>query len=229
MPDPITVPLSSKRQQRAQLVQRLNHAIPAFGLLQAGLAAMRDEHVGFGFYLGVFELVSSAVLIILTVREFKRAARPSAQGHAPHAHHGVDWVDIAAAFMLVAEALEHWHLKHHISRPTVLSAMTTFALGLSHGRIVAAASRRRVVRITDGGVFMPGHPFRGRKIDASWAEVESIEVDETTAVVRARGGRKRRFDLRDMHHGSQLRDALRVAQDRLALYRAATPPMTTAE
>jgi hypothetical protein len=217
MPEPITVPLSSKRQQRAQLVQRLNHAIPAFGLLQAGIEAMREEHVGFGFYLGIFELLSAAVLIVLTAREFKRVARPTAHDHPPHQHHGVDWVDIAAGFMLVAEALEHWHLKHHIARPTILTAIMTFALGLSHGRIVKRVARRRILRVHDEGLLVPGHPFKGRTIDARWDEVASVEVGEKWAIIKTRSGRSRRLNLPDIHNEPQLRAALIEAQNRIRL------------
>jgi hypothetical protein len=143
MSDTIIVPLRSKRHTRALAVQKLNHAIPAFGLLFAGLQAMREEHIGFGFYLGVLELLSSAVLIVLTAREFKGAVRPSADAHPAQQHHGVDRVDIAAGFMLLVEVLEHWRLTRHVARPVLLSAITTFALGLFHGRIAARASRRR--------------------------------------------------------------------------------------
>ena len=49
-------------------------------------------------------------------------------------HHGVDWVDIAAGFVLMAEVLEHWHQTHHWRRPTILTAITTFALGAGGSR-----------------------------------------------------------------------------------------------
>src|SRR4051812_24827123 len=120
MPDAIVVPLTSKRQRKAIAIQKLNHAIPALGLLVAGQQAIAQGHEGFGFYLGLFELVSSAVLIVLTARELRTALRtPSTPKHPAHPAHGVDWVDIAAGFVLVAELLEHWHETHHIKRPLV--------------------------------------------------------------------------------------------------------------
>ena len=108
--DAIVVPLRSKRQQKALAVQKLNHAIPAFGLLFAGQQAIAQGHDGIGFYLGLFELGSAFALIALTLRELGRAMRPAHHAHPTHHVHGIDWVDIAAGFVLVAEVLEHWHV-----------------------------------------------------------------------------------------------------------------------
>jgi hypothetical protein len=226
MPDPIVVPLRSKRQRRAQTVQRLNHVVPALGLFVAGKQAIAEGPHGFGFYLGVFEIVSAAVLVVLTARELRSTLRPAAHpdGHG-QALHGVDWVDIAAGFVLVAEILERWHGTHHISRPMVLTALTTFALGLFHGRIHGFQSRRRVLRVDDEGIAIAGRPFKVRKIAAPWAGVKSIDVGPRWAVVTLRAGRRSKLDLADLETEAAARAALVEARRRFL----AAPALTTAE
>ena len=215
MPDPIAVVLISMRRRRAGVVQRLNHLIPAAGLLWAGLQAVGEGNHGFGFVLGVFEIVSAGALIVLTMREL-RDVLPS-RAHAAHDHHHrVDWVDIAAGFMLVAEVLEHWHVTGHIKRPVVLTAILTFAMGLSHGRMHRHIRDRRMLRVTDAGITIPGRPFKARKIEAAWHDLRSIEVGERWAAVTTRTGRQRKIDLFDLETEAPVRAALLAARDRLA-------------
>jgi hypothetical protein len=207
----IAVPLLSKRQRQAMTLQKLNHAIPAIGLLFAGLEAVREGHEGLGFYLGLFEIASSAALIVLFLRELRSAIT------APeHHHHGVDWADIAAAFVLAAEVLEHWHATHHIRRPVVLAAMTTLAFGIFHGRITAYAGARRALRVTETGLTVAGRPLRARRIHATWAELTSIDVGERWAAITTRAGHVRRIDLSDVQQEARIRAALLEAQRRLS-------------
>lgn len=212
----IVVPLRSKRQRRSLLLQKLNHVIPAIGLFFAGMQAVGGGHEGVGFYLGVFELVSSAALVVLFLRE----ARAAAAG-AHHDHHGVDWVDIAAGFVLLAEVLEHWHLTHRIQRPTLMTAITTFAIGLFQGRLVAKRQKRRVLRVTSDGVSVAGRVFKARRLDATWAELRSIDVGPRWAVVTTRAGRARRLDLPDFVDEVAMRGALLEARSRLSEDRSA--------
>jgi hypothetical protein len=200
------------------LLQKVNHVIPAMGLFFAGQQAIREGHTGFGFYLGIFEIISSAALVVLFVREARAAfGAPVHRKHPAHPeYHGVDWVDIAAGFVLVAEALEHWHLKHHVARPVILSAITTFWLGLFHGRIAARKGKRRVLRVTEDGVSIPGRLFKARKLQATWSQLASIDVGERWAVIATRAGRVRKLDLQDLEHPAEIRAALREAQARIA-------------
>ena len=221
MSDPLVLPLRSKRQNKALALQKLNHVIPAMGLLIAGQQALREGHHGFDFYLGVFELASAFVLLVLTGRAIRRAVRSHHAEHPTHHVHGVDWVDIAAGFVLVAEALEHWHVTHHIQRPTILSAITTFALGLSHGRLSSFKARKRVLRVDDEGLSVAGRPFKLRKLEARWSDLQSIEIGERWGVITTRDGRVRKLDLPDLEGEPHVRHALLHAREQLTRIPAA--------
>lgn len=214
---PVTLVLRSRRQQRALAFQKLNHAIPSVGLLAAGFQAVTFGAEGFDLALAVVEIVTSVFLITTIVRSV-RAAR--AQGHAGlHHSHGVDWVDIWAAGVLFAEALERWHLKHHIARPIILTGIVTLGLGVFHGRMTAFRHRRRSLRIDDNGLHVPGRPFRTLK--ATWPEIADITVTASSAEIRTRAGRRRRLDLRDLENGDAVRAALNEAQ---AYLKSLPPP-----
>ena len=232
MDSEIVVPLRSTRQRRSVLAQKLNHVIPAAGLFFAGQQAIREGHSGFGFYLGVFEIVSSAALIVLFVKELRSAFRPQPHPAQPpsrsalrrpspeHAKHGVDWVDIAAGFVLMAEVLEHWHQTHHWQRPTILTAITTFALGLFHGRLAARRAGRRALRVTGDGLSISGRLFKARRLQATWRELTAIEVGPRWAVVSTPAGRTRKLDLADLEGGERIRSALLDARLRLESHRS---------
>jgi hypothetical protein len=216
--DPIVIPLRSKRQRRGLAIQKLNHAVPAFGLLLAGTQALAGDGHGFGFYLGIVEIASAATLIVLTIRELRGALGSRPSGSVPHTeHHGIDWVDIAAGSVLVTEALEHWHETGHVPRPTLLTAAATFALGLSHGRIRARAGSRRVLRVDAGGIAISGRLFKARRLQAVWRDLQSIEIGQRWAVVTTRAGQQRRLDLTDLETEGAVRCALAEARNRLRL------------
>jgi hypothetical protein len=162
-------------------------------------------------------------LIVLFIRELRASRRPiSPKPHSGEGgHHGVDWVDIAAGFVLLAEAFEHWHVTHHWPRPTLLTAFTTFALGLMHGRIAANRAKRRVLRVTGDGVRVSGRLFKARRLEAVWKELKSIDIGPRYAVVATHAGRTRKLDLQDLEHPELIRAALVQAQFRLSEDRSA--------
>jgi hypothetical protein len=65
-----------------------------------------------------------------------------------------------------------------------------------------------------------GRPFKVRKLDVRWSDLRSIDVGERWAVITARSGRVRKLDLPDLEDAAQVRDALRLAQQRLAAHGA---------
>jgi hypothetical protein len=211
-----SVPLRSKRREIGQALQKFQHAIPAVPLLSAGLQAIRNGEHGAALALGIFEIATSVALLGTVVREIRAMRRPKV--HIEHAHHGVDWVHIFAATVLVAEVLEHYHLTHHIRRPTILTAIVTLGLGLGHGRLQALSDRRRALRVEDDEILIGGGKFF-RTFRARWADVTSIDVGEKYATIKTLDGRERRLNLSDLHGAEQVRTVLAEAQQRVAAAR----------
>jgi hypothetical protein len=213
----LSIPLVSIRRQRAQRVQKVQHALPAVALLVAGAQGLLHGEHGFALALAVFEIGVSALLLRSLVKELREARHPH---HAGHDSHGVDWFDVFAAGVLTAEALEHWHTHHHLPRPTLLLAAVTLVLGLFHGRIAARAARRRHLRIDAAGIRIRGRFFR--RFFASWTDLERIDLDDPGdpgnhwARIVARDGRKRRINLADLRNAQEVRDALLAAREHLA-------------
>ncbi|HMC78725.1 MAG TPA: hypothetical protein VKH34_16370 [Vicinamibacterales bacterium] len=211
-----TVPLRSKRRERAQAVQKFQHAIPAAPLLFAGLQAIRGGAHGLELALAIFEIATSALLLGTVAREVRTLRRPAE--HSAHAsHHGVDWVHIFAACVLVAEVLEHYHLTHHIRRPTVVTALVTLALGLFHGRLQRLHERRRVLRVEDEGIHVGGRFFQSFR--AKWEHIASIDLGDRHASIKTHDGRERKLNLADLHGADEVRAVLADAQSRAAAAR----------
>lgn len=221
----IVVPLLSRRLNRAQLLQKFNHAIPAMGLIVAGLQALKAGARGFDLALAIVE-IGTSVLLVATIARSIRDARRKLTRRPQHAH-GIDWVDIWAAAVLFVEAAERWHLHHHIARPLILTALLTLGMGLSHGRITAFRHRRRSLRISTEGLYVSGRPFS--TFTAPWRDIAAIVIAERSAEIRTRTGRVRRLDLADLENAGDVRKALGEAQARLAAIAAAEqlPPATS--
>lgn len=205
----VDLPLVSLRRERRRWLQKLPHALPAVMLLGAGVNRLRNGDQGWALALAIGELVVSALLLRLLVKD----ALASRQQHAPH-HSKVEWFDIVAAAVLTAEALEHWHHTGHVQRPIVLSALLALGLGLFHRRLAAFIGPRRSLRIDEEGIRVRSR-FR-RQLFAPWKDVERIDLDDRQARIVSRGGEERRIDLADMRNAFEIRQALLVAQERLA-------------
>ncbi|HKH43251.1 MAG TPA: hypothetical protein VKM72_01160, partial [Thermoanaerobaculia bacterium] len=132
----------------------------------------------------------SIVLFRALARSFVAIRRAGGSGHSAHVEHahGVDWIDILIAGVLAVEAVEHWHTHHHLPRPTVLLAALMLALGLFHGRLAALTARRRALRIDAGGIRIGKRFFR--QFVAHWPDIERIDVNEKSACIVTRSGRK---------------------------------------
>src|SRR5438094_2867972 len=130
-------------------------------------------------------MIGSMVLTVRRMRRAPAAAAPAA--HAPHAH-GVDWVDIFAAGVLATEALERWHVKHQIARPTILTALVMLAMGVFDGRIIAAAEQRSALRVSPEGLRLGRRPFR--LFRAGWGEIGRIDLDARWRITQAQSVRR---------------------------------------
>jgi len=213
---PIHVPFLSRRQERGQLLQKMNHVIPAAGLAAAGARALAEGTSGLDLALAVVEIVTTAFLAVSIVQTLRARRQPASHHQKPHR---IDWIDLWSAGVLFAEAAERWHVNHHLARPTILTALVTLALGLFHGRILAFGQSRRGLRISSDGVSVAGRPFR--RFQARWPEIASITLSERFAEIRARPGRVRRIDLQDLHNADSVRAALEDARRQVLLIQSA--------
>lgn len=196
-------------------------------LLFAGLHALGEGARGLPLALAIFEIVSSGLLLGSTALAVRKARRPVDHAHLPHVHHGgVDWMDIFAAGVLLAEVAEQWHLTHHLKRPMILTAVVLLVVGIFHGRIARRAERRFTMRLSDDDLYIGGKPFRNLR--AKWTEILSIDVGPRYATITTRAGRERKLDLADLEGANHIRAALVEAQRRLVDPMPASPSVESA-
>jgi len=209
----VIVPLRSRRRERALIAQKIQHAAPAVVLFGAGITALREGPHGAGLLLAIVEIVSSALLMGSFARAIRKARRPANAAEHPHHHHGVDWIDIFTAAVLFAEAWEHYHVTHHVKRPTIALGVALLVIGLLHGRILRRSEKRRSLRVDEEGLYVGGKPFRSLR--ATWDEIAAIDVAERWGTITLKNGRVRKLDLPDLEGSHHVRAALAAAQQRL--------------
>jgi hypothetical protein len=214
----IAIPLVSRRRRRAQVIQHLQHALPSIALLADGIQGLRRGPSDLGVVLAAAEIVTSLLVIVAFIRLLRTLPRGRRAGL--HAHR-VDWLDLFLAAMLAAEAVNHWHDTGHLSRPTLLLAVTMFGMGVFHQRITTAVSGRRALRLRAGGLTVGGKLFT--RFSSTWQDIAAIDVTETQARILTRNGRERRIDLHDLDNEDDVRRALVAAQTRLTSAHAVTP------
>jgi hypothetical protein len=214
--DEIVVPLRSRRRQRAATGQKLQHLIPAAGLLFSGVQSLMAGVEGFERVLALVGIITSALLM----GAFGRHLRTQRRQAAEHGKHGVDWMDIWAAGVLFAEAAEKWRTRGHIWRPETLAAMATLAVGLLHGRLAQDTERRHSLRLTRDDLSIGGRLRFSRRFTARWDEIASIDVTERDAIVRTDRGKHRRLNLHDLENAPDVRAALQAAEQRLVEHRS---------
>jgi hypothetical protein len=217
---PLAVPLRSRRRQRALLVQKLQHLFPAAVLLVAGLHQFMDQPQGWGLALAIVETVVGLLMLGALARtayasRYLLTRRADSAHDAHHPHSAIEWENFIAAALVLAEGWEHrMHGGHHFPRPAILLAVVLAVTGLLNGRLMRAGERRQTLRVSDEGLYVPGRRFKKRKLDATWADVRSIEIGERWAVITTRRGRQRKLDLADLEHSDQVRHALEEAKQR---------------
>ena len=213
MPEQL-VPILSRRRDVAQLLQKLQHVVPAAALLFQGVTRLQHEPHGWSLLLAVGEVAISVLVVGAFVRQLRKARSTHDVDHgAAHAAHGVDWVDLLIAVMLGIEVWAHWSESGHIKRPTVVMAIGIFAVALLHGKIAARASRRLSLKIDDAGISVGGKPFRNFK--ATWNELAAVEIEPAQARLVRKDGKVRTFDFADLRNAADVREALHGIRLRL--------------
>jgi len=215
----IAVPLHTRRVQRGQFLQKLQHAVPSVVVLGDGLAHVQHDPHGLSLALGVAEIVASLLVIGTVVRGLRRLLKQAPQTASAHARHGIDWIDISLGAMLSVEVYARYHENGHLARPTILLAATMFIIGFSHGRIAAWGSRRRELRVTDEGISVPGRFFS--RATLPWEDVAEIAIGPEKARVIPITGRDRVIDIGDALDREAVRAAMAAAKARHDAHRAA--------
>lgn len=208
----IVVPFDSRKRKRVLMAQKLQHLIPAAGLLIGGVQSLMSGAHGLELALAVGGIVTSALLLVM----FGKHVRDARANATAHAAHGIDWMDIWAAGVLLAEGTEKWRLHGRLLRPEFVAIIPTLALGLFHGRLAAGATERRTLRVTHEHLYVAGRLRFSRALKAPWADIAHITIDARFAEIRLRNGRTRRIDFKDLDNAPAVRVALHAAQRRLA-------------
>lgn len=220
----ITVPLVSRRRERVQLAQKIQHGVPAIVIFFEGLDRILSGAGDVNRWLGTVEAFASLLVLGAIARAIGRLRWGA--GHTPprqRVHlHQVDWVDVLLAAMLFTEVAAHKYETGGWRRPTLLLAILTLGVGLMHGRLTAFQARRRALRVTDQGVTVGGRFFS--RFIAPWAEISRIDIAEKQAAIVMKDGRVKAFDLIDLRHGNDVTRALARARVRLEAATGAPPP-----
>ena len=199
----ITV-FSSRRATRAMRIQGGRHALIGAVLAFGGLDAIG---AGRGTWPDVLGVAAGLALVAAFAIELRRARRPAQA--APHAHHGLGWVDLFASAVTLVEA---WHLhhqgKHLLPWAYVLVAVILFVLGVSHARL---KSLRRLVT-NDEGFDLRTSPWR--RLRRRWDEIASFSATEHGLQIVERSGRVLEIDLRDIAEAPAVTEAFTAAAQR---------------
>ena len=212
MPEQL-VPIRSRKREFAQVMQKLQHVVPAAPLLFQGVTRLQHEPHGWSLLLAVAEVGISVLVLGAFVRQLRSTRSREDEDHG-HAAHGIDWIDVAIGLMLGIEVWAHWYETGHVKRPTVLMAVGIFAIGLLHGRIAARAGRRLALKIDDTGVAIGGRPFRN--FTATWSELADVVIEPQRARLVRRDGKTREIDFQDLRNAADVRAALEGIRLRLA-------------
>jgi hypothetical protein len=208
----IAVPIRYRASEKALFIPKLQHALPSIVVLGDGMEHLSHDPHGVELALGVFEVAAAVLVMGSVVRGFRELRKHIT--HVDHAHaHGVDWMDLFIGVMLSVEAYAKYHATAHVPRPTIVLAVMMFAIGLLHGRLASFGDWRRELRVTADGISVPRRKFL--RMTLSWAEVESIEMDDRSAVIKAIDGRSNRIDLSDVLQPKAVREALMRARTSL--------------
>ena len=213
----ISIPIRYRRSVKALFVQKLQHAVPSIVVLGNGIEHLTHGARGLDFWLGVGEVGVGVLVIGSVIRGFRQLRHHVSAAHADeHHHHAVDWIDICLAGMLAVEAYAHYRATGHVPRPTLLLSAVMLTIGIIHPRLAAHGDRRRELRVSDEGISVPGGKFT--RLTLTWPQVESIDIGDRYATVKAIDGRAKRIDLSDVFQPTAVRNALLEARSRL------TPP-----
>jgi len=166
-------------------------------LTLAGAARERLDRGGGAAAIGWAELAVAALLVLATVAMLRR--RGALAG----------WTGGLAGGVLLLEGLSKiYGPKGHPSWALTLNGVVLVVASALGPRLAARRKARRALRLSDGGLAY--RRSRMRRFTLSRAEVDSLTLDPTHAIVRTTAGDERRIDLADLHNRADVEAALRT-------------------
>jgi len=203
----ITIPLRSRRVQRAQLLLPLRDAVAALALAWASLPRFRSGVPG-EMALAAADAIVAVALVVAIAREYSLRGAP----HGEQQHHGtIAWTEVAAALMLFVEAYHQWHE----GRPgrklpylTALVGLITLYKGMRHDWFAARTARRRVLRLDGEGMLFRWSRLHRVRVPRS--EIASLAVSDRAVVVTRPDGTHRTISLRDALEPARVVAAVRT-------------------
>ncbi len=186
--------LHDRKAEAVGLVQKLQHALAGFPLLYIGMQHLSEEGE---MPVAMLEIV----IAVLVLGTFARQLKAAAKGHAPHSK--VDWFDLAAAAMMMFEAVHGVHHKPLYMRAQFYASITTFAIALLHGKLHTWKSRRRYVKFHENGMEARTGPFN--RFSLGWADLARIHVARDKAVFHRSDGKRHTIGLRLLGNHEEVR------------------------
>jgi len=199
---PMSVPLRSRRIERARRMVPLRDGVAALVLAWAALPRFRSGVPGEVALAVADAIVAAALVGAIVYYNFR-----------PYSHHHarVEWTDLAAGAMLLVEAF-HQHREGRPGRAlpyaTIVTAFVTLGKGLLHERFAARDARRRVLRLDHEGLhFRWSRLFRS---EVKRRDVAALAVSDHEIVVTAPDGARRRISLRHVLEPAMIAAAVRA-------------------
>jgi len=211
----ITVPLVSRRRERLQVLQKVQHGVPALVVFLQGLDRILTGAGDWNRWLGTVEAFAAMLVLGAIGRTIGRLRWGTHTPPRQRVHQSqIDWIDILLSLLLFAEVAAHYSETHRWRGPTLVLAVLTLAVGLLHGRLTEFSAKRHALRVTETRISVGGRFFS--RFTAVFSEIDRIDITEKSAVIVLRDGRTKALDLLDIRHSNDVTRALNRARTHVA-------------
>ncbi|MDQ2773222.1 MAG: hypothetical protein M3Y54_22280 [Bacteroidota bacterium] len=204
-------PLHHRRHAIRQRAKAFSHLFPALVLVQGAVEALSTGELE---WVRGLELAVGLAYVGLLIRELRHLRRHPTGA----AHHGPEWLELAAAGILALEGYHIWH-RHHEAElasgihrthylPWIYGGLTLVYVGLAFGAGRLAA--RQGLHFTQEGFWMRLLPIsRVRRV--RWSDLQAVTVapNATDLLLHPRaGGPPQLLKLSAYHNGEVLRERI---------------------